>query len=124
MTQTSSQPGEGGFELEGCSAAFLNLDKEGNCLGDLLSCAILKQLFKYLCAPHSFQEDACTYRTSSPSPWFTGTVFPLITPSSLRKQLQVPSSHLITKGPVRKVEAYNRLSPGRARKHQRRLQDI
>lgn len=67
MTQTSSQLQEGGFELEGCSAAFLNLDKEGNCLGDLLSCAILKQLFKYLCTPHSFQEDACTYRTSSPS---------------------------------------------------------
>jgi len=47
--------GEGVFKPEGCSAIFLHLDMEGNCLGDLLGWAVLKQLFKYLCAPQDFQ---------------------------------------------------------------------
>lgn len=45
---------EGGFKLEEHSSVFLNLDVEENCLDDLLGCAVLQKLVKYLCAPQNF----------------------------------------------------------------------
>lgn len=45
---------QGGFKLEEDSSVFLNLDMEENCLDDLLGCAVLQQLFKYLCVPQNF----------------------------------------------------------------------
>lgn len=47
-------PEEGGFKLEEHSVVFPILDVEENCLDDLLGCAALQQLFKYLCVPQNF----------------------------------------------------------------------
>jgi len=93
---------------------------EGNCLGDLLGWAVLKQLFKYLCAPQDFQR-AHLLSHKQPAAWSGSQQYfsSLFAPSSLCKKLQVSNSELITTMQIRKTEAYKTLNSGRARKHQK-----